>query len=87
MNMADSVSNFVYFAGGEKSESITTVCGNDSSNADINTWRAFCEISHPPTSANGDSFITGWQLPEKNGVFAEKDISQPISATGNTVTS
>ena len=53
-------------------------------NADINSWLALWQINHPLT--NGDSIIMDWQLPGPAGVFAEKDISQPVSATGDTST-
>lgn len=73
---------------GMPSESVATTCGGGgmevTENADINSWLALWQINHPLT--NGDSIIMDWQLPGPAGVFAEKDISQPVSATGDTLT-
>jgi len=69
---------------GMPSESYTT-CAGTSANA--NSWLALWLINHGAGADNG--FITSWQLPGPTGVFAEKDISQPIgppAVNGNEIT-
>jgi hypothetical protein len=73
---------------GMPSESINATCEGGgmevTESADINSWLALWQTNHLPT--NGDSIIMDWQVPGPAGVFAEKDISQPVSSTGDTVT-